>query len=112
MVDCVACALDSCTCIHFACHGFQAPRNGMKSAFASHDGYLKLTQIASKRLSNSQFAFLSVCHAASGLKDLSGEAMHLSAGVRFAGFPSIIAMWSICDKDAPKVADHTYHYFL
>jgi CHAT domain-containing protein len=86
----------------------------MKSAFALYNGYLELARIAAKRLSNSQFALLSACHAASGLKglkDLPGEAMHLSARVQFAGFPSVIAtMWSISDEDAPKVPDHTYRY--
>jgi CHAT domain-containing protein len=84
----------------------------LKSAFALHDGQLELGEIASKR-SKGQFAFLSACHAASGLKQLPGEAMHLAAGVQFAGFPSVIAtMWSIRDDDAPKVADHTYRYLF
>jgi CHAT domain-containing protein len=78
-----------------------------------HDGHLELGEIASKRLSTGQFAFLSACHAASGLHDLPGEAMHLAAGLQFAGFPSVIAtMWSICDKDAPRVAEHTYRYLF
>jgi CHAT domain-containing protein len=80
---------------------------------ALHDGYLELGQLASKRLSIGQFAFLSACHAASGLKELPGEALHLAAGLQFAGFPSVIAtMWSIRDDDAPKVADHTYRYLF
>jgi CHAT domain-containing protein len=85
----------------------------MKSAFALHDGHLELSEIASKRLSSGQFAFLSACDTAFGLKDLPGEAMHLAAGIQFAGFPSVIAtMWSIGDEDAPKVADNTYQYLL
>jgi CHAT domain-containing protein len=112
-VNRVSGALDSCSWVHFACHGFQDPVLGMDSAFALHDGQLELSEIASKRLSKGQFAFLSACHAASGLKELPGEAMHLAAGLQFAGFPSVIAtMWSICDDDAPKVADHTYRYLF
>jgi CHAT domain-containing protein len=85
----------------------------MKSAFALHNGHLELGQIVSKRLSLGQFAFLSACHAASGLKELPGEAMHLAAGLQFAGFPSVIAtMWGIRDEDAPKVAEHTYQYLF
>src|SRR6202042_1321334 len=100
-----------CSWAHFACHGSQDSGSGMKSAFALHDGRLELGKIASKRLSSGQFAFLSVCHAASGIKDLPGEAKHLAAGLQFAGFPSVIAtMWSIRDDDAPKVAEHTYQY--
>ena len=112
-VDRVSCALNSCSWVHLACHGYQHPILGLKSAFALHDGHLELHEIASKRLSNGKFAFISACHAASGLKDLPGEAIHLAAGLQFAGFPSVIAtMWAIRDEDAPKVADHTYRYLF
>jgi CHAT domain-containing protein/tetratricopeptide (TPR) repeat protein len=112
-VERVSTALDTCSWAHFACHGSQDPVFGMKSAFALHDGHLELSQIASKQLSVGQFAFLSACYAASGLKELPGEAMHLAAGLQFAGFPSVIAtMWAIRDEDAPKIADHTYRYLL
>ena len=112
-VDGVSHALDSCSWVHLACHGYQHPKLGMKSAFMLYDGHLELGEIASKRLSTGQFAFLSACHAASGLNDLPGEAMHLAAGLQFAGFPSVIAtMWSICDTDAPRVAKHTYKYLF
>lgn len=106
-------ALGSFSWVHFACHGSQHPTVGMNSAFALHDGHLKLGEIASKSLPSAQFAFLSACHAAAGLKDLPGEAMHLAAGLQFAGFPSVIAtMWSICDDDAPTVAEHAYKYLF
>jgi CHAT domain-containing protein len=112
-VEHVLTALDTCSWAHFACHGSQDPVLGMKSAFALHNGHLELGQIVSKQLSVGQFAFLSACHAASGLKELPGEAMHLAAGLQFAGFPSVIAtMWGIRDEDAPKVADSTYQYLF
>jgi CHAT domain-containing protein len=106
-------ALDLFSWVHFACHGSQHTSFGMKSAFALHEGQLELGEIASKNLPSAQFAFLSACHAAAGLKDLPGEAMHLAAGLQFAGFPSVIAtMWSICDDDAPTVAEETYMYMF
>lgn len=109
----VSSALDECSWVHFACHGLQHPTSGMKSAFVLHDGNLELGQIASKRLGLAQFAYLSVCQAASGLNELPGKAMHLAAGIQFAGFPGVIAtMWSVHDEDAPKVAEHTYQYLL
>jgi CHAT domain-containing protein len=113
MVDHVLGALDSCSWLHFACHGFHEPQLGMKSAFALNDGHLELCAIASKKISNGKFAFLSACQAALGLKNLQGAALHLAAGLQFAGFPSVIAtMWNICDNDALKVADHTYQYLF
>jgi CHAT domain-containing protein len=112
-VDAVSVALGSHSWVHLACHGVQDSELGMKSAFALHDGYLGLCEIASKRLINSRFALLSTCQAASGQKDLPGEAMHLAAGLQFAGFPSVIAtLWRIRDDDAQKVAVHMYRFLL
>jgi hypothetical protein len=76
-VKCVSSALDSSSWAHFTCHGLQHPILGMKSALALHDGPLELGHIASKQLSAGQFAFLSVCHAASGLIDLPGDILLL-----------------------------------
>ncbi|KZP22158.1 hypothetical protein FIBSPDRAFT_739375 [Athelia psychrophila] len=112
-IDRVSTALNSCSWVHFACHAMQDTKDGMKSAFALHDGRLKLSVIAAKRLPSARFAFLSTCQSASGLEDSPGEAMHLSAGMQFAGFSSVIAtMTSIRDEDAPIVAKHTYAYLL
>jgi CHAT domain-containing protein len=106
-------ALDSYSWVHFACHGSHHPTLGMKNALELYDGPLELSDIASKQLSSAQFAFLSACHVAAGLKDIPGEAMHLAAGLQFAGFPSVIAtMWSISDDDAATVVEHTYKYLF
>jgi CHAT domain-containing protein len=75
-MDCVSNALDTCSWVHFACHAIQDP-----PSFLLHDGHLRLSEIASKRLSMGQFAFLSACHAAAGITMLPGEAMHLAAGL-------------------------------
>jgi hypothetical protein len=112
-VDRVSIALNACSWVHFSCHGFQDHVQGMKSAFALHDGHLELSEIASKRLSIGQFAFLSGCHAALGVNGLPGEAIHFAAGFQFAGFPSVIApVWGIHDNDASKVAAYTYQYLF
>lgn len=112
-VDQVSAALDKCSWVHFACHAMQHSIDGMKSAFALHDGGLELSLIAAKRLTSSRFAFLSACQSASGLQESPGEAMHLCAGMQFAGFSSVIAtLWSIRDEDAPIIAEHTYAYLL
>ncbi|KAF7976224.1 hypothetical protein HWV62_7244 [Athelia sp. TMB] len=106
-------ALETCSWAHFACHGMQDPTVGMRSSFALHDGALELEQIVAKQLSAAQFAFLSVCHAASGMRTLPGEAMHLAGGLQFAGFSSVVAtMWAINDEDAPLIAHHFYQYLL
>jgi CHAT domain-containing protein len=106
-------AVESCSILHMACHGVQDASFTMNSGFLLHDGHLQLGQIVEKRLTSAQFTFLSVCHAASGVQPLPGEAMHLAAAVQFAGFSSIIAtMWDIRDDDAPKVAEETYRHLF
>jgi CHAT domain-containing protein len=69
-VNHVSSALDSCSWVHFAGHGYQDTTWGMKSALALHDGHLNLSQIALKRQSTGKFPFLSTYHVASGLKGL------------------------------------------
>ena len=59
----------------------------MKSSLVLHDGQLELLEIASKWLSNAWSAFLSACHAAAGLEDLPGEAMHLLQDFNLQAFP-------------------------
>jgi CHAT domain-containing protein len=106
-------SLESCSWVHFACHGVQDVTSGVKSSFLFHDGDLTLDRIASLRVLRGQFAFLSVCHGASGMKDLPGEAMHLAATLHFARFPSVVAtMWSIMDQDALRVAELVYRHML
>jgi CHAT domain-containing protein len=52
---------------------------------------------------------LSACQTATGDKALSDEAIHLAAGMLFAGYGGVIAtMWSIKDSDAPLVVDKVY----
>jgi tetratricopeptide (TPR) repeat protein len=105
-------ALDTCSWVHLACHGFQDSK-AMKSSLALHFGDLELGEIAAKRLTTGRFAFLSACHAASGLEKLPGESMHLAAGFQFAGFPSVIAtMWAIKEEDASYVAAKVYKHLL
>jgi CHAT domain-containing protein len=112
-VNNVSRALDSSSWVHFACHGSQDVGLGMQSSLVLHDGGLRLSEIASKRRSTGQFAFLSSCHSAAGRYDLTGEALHLAAGLQFASFPSGIAtMWTIRDEDAPKGPAYTYQYLF
>ena len=54
-------------------------------------------------------AFLSACQTATGDKNLSNEAIHVVAGMLFAGYSGVIGMmWSISDKLAPDVAMDVY----
>lgn len=101
------------TWLHLACHGVQKSDDPYSSHFALSDGPLQMADIVSTRLQKSEFAFLSACQTASGVPSLCDEAMHLAAGLHFAGFCGIVAtMWSVHDATAKKVAKEVYAYLL
>ena len=102
-----------CNWVHFACHGTQDLNDPTKSAFILADGNLELAEIIKYPLPHAQFAFLSACQTATGDIKLAEESVHLAAGMMLAGYRSVIAtMWSIIDKDGPKVADAVYAELL
>ncbi|KZT64127.1 hypothetical protein DAEQUDRAFT_51580 [Daedalea quercina L-15889] len=97
--------------VHFACHGTQDPIKPTDSAFILYDDRLSLSKITQQNLDQADFAFLSACHTATGDLKLSEQAVHLAAGMLFAGFRSVIAtMWSIRDEDGPDVARDVYSH--
>ncbi|THU88541.1 TPR-like protein [Dendrothele bispora CBS 962.96] len=99
--------------IHFACHGIQDIKNPLNSAFALYDGRLDLNTLMRLSLENAELAVLSACETATGEEKLPEEAVHLAAGMLAIGYPSVIAtMWSICDPDAPLIADEVYANLL
>ena len=102
-----------CEWVHLACHGIQDLDNPTKSAFVLADGNLELAELIKHSLPHAEFAFLSACQTATGDVKLAEEAVHLAAGMMLAGYRSVIAtMWSILDKDGPKVAEAVYAELL
>jgi tetratricopeptide (TPR) repeat protein/CHAT domain-containing protein len=106
----VAEKLKDVNCAHFACHGHQDQTdNALSSALFLDDGPLSLSTIASYRIINADFAFLSACESASGSNILPDEAMHIAAGMQVAGFRSVIAtMWAMGDSTGPTAAKTIY----
>jgi hypothetical protein len=101
-MDAVLSALKECAHVHFACHGHQDQDTPLDSALILQDGPLRLSAIASSRLPNADFAFLSACHGASGSDDIPDEAMHLAAGLQVAGFRSVIPHVGDGGQHGPK----------
>ena len=100
--------------VHFACHVKQDRANPLDSGPVLTQGRrLKLLDVA--RLSRPQggLAFLCACHTAMGDEQLSGEAIHMAAGMLLVGYEGIIAtMWSIMDIHASRVAEDVYKSFF
>ncbi|KIM28545.1 hypothetical protein M408DRAFT_23599 [Serendipita vermifera MAFF 305830] len=99
--------------IHLACHGMQNRQESMRSGFLLHDKILELAEIIREPLPKADFAFLSACQTATGDKTVEEESVHLAAGMLFSGCKGVIAtMWSIQDKDAPKITEAVYRRML
>lgn len=105
--------MESSSWLHLACHGHQAPNDPLKSGLMLYDGMLELGQILDIDLPKAKFVYLSACETAMGDGKLSNEAMHLAGGFIAAGFQGAIGtLWSIADKDGPKVAEIVYQTVL
>lgn len=106
-------AMSDHTWLHLACHGIQSSDEPYRSHFVLKDGPLYLRDIASAQLQKPEFAFLSACHTATGIPVLCDEAMHLAAGLHFAGYCGTIAtMWGVHDKIAKRLAKLVYAFLF
>jgi CHAT domain-containing protein len=96
--------------VHFACHGIQDAARPTESGLCLADRRrLKISDIIALSRSRGGLAFLSACQTAMGDEGLSDEAIHIAAGMLFAGYGGVIGtMWSISDKLAPDVARDVY----
>ena len=96
--------------VHFACHGIQGAESPTESGLCLADQRrLKLRDIIGVSRPRGGLAFLSACETATGDKGLSDEAIHIAAGMLFAGYGGVIGtMWSISDELAPDVARDVY----
>ena len=95
---------------HFACHGIQDAASPTESGLCLADmRRLKLSDIITLSRPRGGLAFLSACQTATGDGKLSDEAIHIAAGMLFAGYGGVVGtMWSISDKLAPGVARDVY----
>ena len=107
-------SLDTHTWLHLACHGIQDTGDPFQSRFLLHDGdSLQLVNIVGKDLPHAELAFLSACHSARGDSAAYDEAIHLAAGMQFAGYKSVVGtMWSMGDADGPVVAREFYKHVV
>ena len=96
--------------VHFACHGIQDAASPTESGLCLADRRrLKISDIIALSRPRGGLAFLSACETATGDEGLSDEAIHIAAGMLFAGYGGVVGtMWSISDKLAPVVARDVY----
>jgi CHAT domain-containing protein len=96
--------------VHFACHGIQDAASRTESGLCLADRRrLKISDIIALSRPHGGLAFFSACETAMGDEGLSDEAIHIAAGMLFAGYGGVVGtMWSISDKLAPDVARDVY----
>jgi len=95
--------------VHFACHGIQDANPTHSGLCLADQRCLTLRDIIAVSRPHGGLAFLSGCDTAMGDKYFSDGAIHISAGMLFAGYGAVIgSMWSISDKLAPDVARDVY----
>jgi CHAT domain-containing protein len=98
---------------HFACHGVQDVQEPLESGLCLHDGRLELLEIMKEKSQNLDLAFLSACQTSKGDIRLSGEVVHVAAGMLAAGYNGVVStMWSISDMHGPAFAAEFYEYLL
>ncbi|KAF8135605.1 TPR-like protein [Boletus edulis] len=100
--------------VHFACHGIQDAAKPTDSGLClANKRRLKVSDIIGLSRSRGGLAFLSACQTAMGDEGLTDEAIHIAAGMLFAGYGGVIGtMWSISDRLAPVVARGVYEYLF
>ncbi|KAG1858286.1 CHAT domain-containing protein [Suillus tomentosus] len=103
------CALRENTWFHLACHGMQRFDEPFESAFLMRDQPLSLLDIAQMDLSWHEFAFLSACETAVGAFSTPDEAIHLAAGLQFAGVKRVIGtLWKVDDSTVQRLVKAFY----
>ncbi|KAF8445026.1 CHAT domain-containing protein [Boletus edulis BED1] len=100
--------------VHFACHGIQDAAKPTDSGLClANQRRLKVSDMIGLSRSRGGLAFLSACQTAMGDEGLTDEAIHIAAGMLFAGYGGVIGtMWSISDRLAPVVARGVYEYLF
>jgi len=96
---------------HFSCHGILDAGKPFDTSFKLYQGKrLTLLEIIRSQLPSAEFAFLSACHTAELTENsVTGEGLHLTAAVQFAGFRSVVGtMWAMADIDGHDLAKHFY----
>ena len=95
--------------VHLACHGIPNKTHPFESAFALHDGYLKVEDIMRCEMQNPHFAYLSACHTTVGDESSPDEVIHLASAMQFAGFRSVVGtMWAVDDAHTEKITSMFY----
>ncbi|TQF02920.1 CHAT domain-containing protein [Kitasatospora acidiphila] len=107
--DAVLAALRTHSHAHLACHGVRNPSDPSNSRLLLHNGSLTLRQLASERLLDAEFAYLSACHSAAPGEELANEAISVASAFQLCGYRQVIgSLWTVEDGMGPLLAREVY----
>ncbi|KAG8869369.1 hypothetical protein FRB97_001300 [Tulasnella sp. 331] len=99
--------------IHIACHRHRGIARPFQWRFRLQDKPLTLQEVIHTNLPNTELAFLSACHTATGDRNTPDEGLHLAAAMQFAGFRGVVGtLWTMDDADGPDVVDSFYKFLF
>ena len=102
--------------VHLACHG-RSRLDPSQSMFMLKDwksSPLTVSDIISRNLPNSQFAYLSACQTAK-MEDfqLLDESISLACAIQLSGFPAVVgALWQVSDRESVELSRNVYEWML
>ncbi|MET8221218.1 CHAT domain-containing protein [Streptomyces hirsutus] len=97
---------------HFSCHGRQNPFDPSLGGLLLSDGTLSIGEL-SRGSYRGDFAFLSACMTASGVLDLSDEAITIGAALHYSGFRRVVAaLWSIDAETATELTRDVFRSLM
>ncbi|KAI0595947.1 CHAT domain-containing protein [Biscogniauxia sp. FL1348] len=111
-------ALESCSVVHFACHGHADPSNPSHSCLVLQGPgapeELTVRDMMDADLGRAWLAYLSACSTAeNSARDLADEQLHLASGFHVAGFGHVVAsLWPSSDAICAQAASVFYRRLM
>ncbi|MEU4953840.1 CHAT domain-containing protein [Streptomyces lavendulae] len=107
--DAVLAALRTHTHAHLACHGVRDPGDPSHSRLLLSGGELTLRELATERLPNAEFAYLSACHSAAAGEELADEVISVASAFQLCGCRHVIgSLWTVQGAMGPLLARAVY----
>jgi len=107
--EAVLAALRNAPYAHLACHGSYDPEDPSAGGLLLHGGELTVHDLATERLDEAEFAYLSACHTAAPGTALVDEVITLASAFQLCGYRHVIgSLWTLKDAITPALARDTY----
>ena len=104
--------LQTCSVVHFACHGETNWLYPLRSQLLFSDwetNPFALRELGTTNVAGGRFAYVSACHSASSGIICDDDMANLASCFIVAGYPSVVgSLWQIQDRYSPWIATKVY----